>query len=342
MNKTIRTIGVIALLLMAMTSIASAETLGLTQKTTGNWLPYGMTATLTYNEEGATFDYIVDGTVPLDKEYSLIYYADIVPTGSTTPGVVGKIIAVATPIGGVIHMEGSRVMSSIPYPEDANSVSTANDENPGAKIWLVPSDNIILGTGTTPKTLNWANFPSGYLFEENMNAVDDTIVVTNGVPSHLITYTYLASTSLIGNAEVVACPVGTIGLSINTPNDLLDFGQLYPGQSSLPQDASIIITASDFVNSELGTSCEEEPEHVSIFVSVEDWNGLLGNTMASESTEISGDLNEDGTLNEDYMFTPGMQYELPIGETEAYLILSLSSDAVPDTYTQIITVTQIS
>lgn len=314
----------VAFMILATVSVASAETLGLTQKHSGAWDAYGLTATLTYNPTGATFDYIVDGNIPLNTEYALIYYADIVPTGSTVPGIVGKVIALATPIDGVIHMEGSEVMNSIPYSEDANSVSTANGGNPGAKIWLVPSNNII---GDSPKTLNWANFPSGYLFEENLpNAI-------NGVPSYLITYTYLAGTSLTGNAEVLACEIGTIGLSIDTPGGSLSFGQLYPGETSEPQDASITVTATDFATGE--NSCEHAPETVPIFVTVNDWTSLNGNTMPASSTIIYGvDISE--------LFVPGTTYELPLGTTGAHLELTTPSNAVPDIYTQVITVTQVS
>ena len=485
MNK-LRTIGVLALLLMATVSIASAETLRLTQKDTVTWAEIsGETATLIYNPTGTPFSYTVDGKVPMEStEYALIYYADVVPTGSTTPGVVGKIIAVATSDAtGTIHMDGTRVMESIPYAEDANSFVGSNSPgNPGAKIWLVPTSDIIPGTEATPKTLNWNNF-ANYLFEENMvgavNGVPSELItytsspvetlrlvtknlntwfetnvasakltyhpsgsrfvyelsgtvpsagtvysliyykdaatnptttpgvgvvigtatsdgsgkiVMSGTPdtksmpqsgdanypdgaklwlvpsnditgttlswtnfanylfeenlrpqgtevpetSQLITYTYLASTTLSGIVTAIACPVGTIGLDITTPDGAVEFGQLYPGQSSTPQDASITITATGFVNPQLGTSCEEAPSTVSVSVSVGEWIGVNGNTMPASSTVIYGETTDD-------LFVSGTPYSLPVAtSTNAHLVLELPENSVPDTYTQTITVTQIS
>lgn len=200
-NKKMKTISMIlvAFMIVATLSMASAETLRLVQKDPTNWIEVygGKSFTLTYNPEGTDFDYRGDGIVPLSNTgYTLIYYADINYSGSTEIPVTAPSGIVAIKIAnndlegdhhsdGSIHLEGSRIMDSIPYSQDNNSIITSNGGYPGARLWLVPSEDIVLGNNTVPKTLNWNHYPDGYLFEENLEGA------VNGVPSHLITYRHI-------------------------------------------------------------------------------------------------------------------------------------------------------
>ncbi len=200
-------------------------------------------------------------------------------------------------------MEDSIPMDSIPYPEDANSIFTSNGNNPGAKIWLVPSDNIVAGT---PKTLNWANYPNGYVFEENM------VGAVNGVPSHLISYTYIPPESI--NLGIGICAKPTIGISV-TPNTV-EFGYIYPGGSSAEQLVDVIIT--------------QTPEEVCVNVPLPIVDVEVGIELGAwTSTEMSTGIT---TLIEN-----------PVAVTDETIVstgftATASSNIVPGEYSQTITV----
>ncbi len=319
MNKKISII-LVAFMILATTSIVNAAELKLVQKNPSDWTEIigGKSVTLTYNEEGSEFIYSGDGFVPLgDTPYTLIYYGDIVPTGTTEAGVVAIKIANNDLPGdfhpdGAIHLEGSKVISTIPYPEDANSLSTSNGGNPGAKLWLVPTSDIVDGK------LNWAHYPDGYLFEENM---PDAV---NGIPSHLINFKYLAAGQTTGSVTVKSCPVGTIGVDL-TP-DSLGFGELYPGQST-NVSGTVVVSASGFV-------CEQPPTEVSVSFSATEWSSVIGNSLPAESTVIIKSDESSFFLNSPTLF--------PVGTSNIKFKLNLPSEAVPDVYSQTITVTQIS
>jgi len=229
MNK-IRTIGMIAILLMAMMSVVSAETLtlNLVTKDPATWdNTTNASAVLTYNTAGPTFDYSVFGTVPLaSTQYALIYYADkpdrFVVWGGDNPGAV---IGIGTSDSGKnINFAGSKDLSmSLPHPNDANFDTTKYDyciedgyvHCSGAKLWLVPTSDL---TGDVSLPLDgW--YPLNYLFETD-----------------LITYTDIDS--VIGTASI--CEQPTIGISAD-PNNI-NFGHMYPEQSSSGQLVDIIVT----------------------------------------------------------------------------------------------------
>lgn len=325
MNNKI--ISVLMALLLATTTIASADTLGLTQKTAGNWLPVsgGATAILTYNTEGATFDYTVDGTVPLlNTQYALIYYADIVPTGSTVPGVVGKVIAFSTSNElGNIHMSGSKVMDSIPYsPEDANSLVDSNGGFPGAKIWLVPSNDIVDNGEGVPKTLNWVNYPTNYLFEENMVGV----TVTNGVPSHLINYEFVepvvqnidvTGTMIVTCAPKEAAETATYGLMA----DDVVFDAIVAGSTS---EGSLDVT----IQESPGTDCNTVDKTIEVSVTPDVWKNEADETV---------DITTASVTPQDVNIVGGTSVPVE-GTTNFALLASVGSAVYHGTYTSTITI----
>jgi hypothetical protein len=114
-------------------------------------------ATLTYNTEGATFDYNVTGKVPQASTlYSLIYYAD--PwDGKGLTGLAGKLIGTATSDGGgAITLSGNIDTGTMPNADDANA-------SIGAKLWLVPSADYDVANHVMT---GWN--PDNYLFETGL------------------------------------------------------------------------------------------------------------------------------------------------------------------------------
>ena len=139
-------------------------TLMLENKTpSGSWptLPgdgtYGM---LTYQTVNSTFDYdFVGRGLQPGVEYSLIYYAD--PWPGNNPG---KLIANHTADGsGNIDVVGASTDLAMDLADPAD------DNYPGAKIWLVPSNEY----DDTTNSLSWWN-PGTYLFEYNLVQYDDS------------------------------------------------------------------------------------------------------------------------------------------------------------------------
>jgi hypothetical protein len=313
MNKIITVF--VALILMSTISIASAETLRLTQKDPNTWVEMGNSATLTYNTVGATFDYTLVGNVPNNEPYSLIYYKDQT-NRFVNWGLVGAVIAENIPVvNNHIDITGSADIISLPQTGDINYPA-------GAKIWLVPTANVHVAEDGKTLVPDWN--PAAYLFEENIR--------TNGVEvagtSHLITYTNVVSDVVVGNVEVKSCPVGTVGLEI-TPV-VLNFAAVFPGQS-----VSVVgtLTATTYGYDE-PTYCEAPPETVVVSVVATQWTGVEGNVMPAESTVITA-----GTQVFEFGSSYPIQTDTPLN---AGFVLTPPIGTVPDTYTQTITVTQIS
>ena len=126
--------------------------------TTWNITEEGAWGKLKYNLEGPEFDFVFNGHgLEADTEYSLIYYAD------PWPGTGGALIAGGTSNGGGnIHLAGSTDIGTLPAEED---------ENDGAKIWLVLSDDYDADAG---EMTGWN--PEEYLFEYDLITYDDTDV----------------------------------------------------------------------------------------------------------------------------------------------------------------------
>lgn len=308
MNK-LKTIGISVILLMAMASVVSAETrtLTLVTKDPATWQnTIVASAVLTYNTAGATFDYTVSGKVPLTStQYALIYYADkpdrFVDWGGNNPGAV---IGMGTSdSSGNINFAGSTELNmNLPHPNDANFDTTENNycEPPdeyehcyGAKMWLVPTVDL---TGNTALPLyGW--HPLNYLFETDLITYKDTDII-------------MSSASI--------CEQPTMGISAD-PNTI-NFGYLYPGQSSEEQDVDIIITQIP------EEACEDVPLPsvlVTVVVGLGQWSSLDMTTTIS--TPITNPVIVDSP-----------EEIRPVGFTA-----HAGSSIVPGTYTQTITISAI-
>jgi len=318
MNRKLGTIGVIALLLMAMTSIASAETLTLelTTKDPVTWEATDSGAvTLTYNSAGATFDYSVVGTVPSSNtQYALIYYADkpdrFVSWGGDNPGaVIGTGMSDGS---GNINFAGSKELNiNLPHPNDANFDTTETDycyvdeyENCyGAKLWLVPT-SALTNEDSLP-LVSWA--PTEYLFETD-----------------LIRYTYraLATNNVMatGNIQVGVCPVGVVGLSINENN--LNFGAILPGETGT--DVITVTASANGYDPRICNNYEDAPETVDVGIALSDWS-YSTYIMSSEVTSVDG---LPATLEVDQLYDVTFDVTPPIG-------------TIAGAYTQTITISAI-
>jgi hypothetical protein len=116
---------------------------------------------LTYTVAGPAFGFVFNGhKLAPDVEYTLIYYPDPFPG----IGVVclGSEVADAD---GDAHIMGSVVTGDLPISTDrnANPATTTVPGPPpvtGAKIWLVPSTDVVCNGGGMTR---WQ--PGSYLFE---------------------------------------------------------------------------------------------------------------------------------------------------------------------------------
>lgn len=122
----------------------------------------GTWAMMVYNEQGPTFEYMLDGHgLKPNIDYSLIYYAD--PWPGNHPGAL--IDSGTTDDSGELHLAGSVELNmDLPHPDDANYPH-------GAKIWLVPSSDY---DPLQTKMVAWN--PTEYLFEGHLITYDDTQV----------------------------------------------------------------------------------------------------------------------------------------------------------------------
>jgi hypothetical protein len=110
-----------------------------------------------YNLSGSTFDFVFNGHgLPVGQDYTLIYYPDpwpgtgLICLGSGTVDEYGNI-----------HIKESVNTSDMPI--DA-------DENDGAKIWLVLTDDV--DCDELYEMVVWN--PTAYLFEYDLITFDDT------------------------------------------------------------------------------------------------------------------------------------------------------------------------
>jgi hypothetical protein len=107
-----------------------------------------------YNLSGPTFDFVFNGHgLPIGQSYTLIYYPDPWPgTGLVCLGA-GTVSGddVDNGGGGNIHIQGSYETGNLPI---------VGDENDGAKIWLVPTDDV---NCETQEMTAWN--PTAILFE---------------------------------------------------------------------------------------------------------------------------------------------------------------------------------
>lgn len=108
-------------------------------------------ATMTYYESAPAFDFDLAGTVPVaDANYTLIYFPD------PWPGIGLICLGSADAVGNDIDLSGTVDLGfDLPIPAD---------ENAGAKIWLVLTDDLDCEVPT--QMVGWN--PASYLFENNL------------------------------------------------------------------------------------------------------------------------------------------------------------------------------
>jgi hypothetical protein len=115
---------------------------------------WGKVTILTHKDKFVFNGHGLDGT--LDLDYSLIYYPDPWPGEELLvlgDGTVNE--------GGNVHMQGEFVFDLIPIEKD---------ENDGAKIWLVLSEDVATTDPDPGPVYNYMDGwnPESYLFENNL------------------------------------------------------------------------------------------------------------------------------------------------------------------------------
>jgi len=111
-----------------------------------------------YNLKGPEFQFVFNGHgLEPGVEYTLIYYPDPWP-GS---GLICLGTGTAN-MGGNVHIAGS---------VDTGDLPAGGDENDGAKIWLVLSDDVDCNNNNS-KMIGWN--PTEYLFEYDLITFDYT------------------------------------------------------------------------------------------------------------------------------------------------------------------------
>lgn len=283
MNSKITAILIAFLVLLSIGGSASAATLNLVTKNTATWDHAGNgLVNLYYNEEGTMFVYSLNGVVTLpNTEYTLMYYVDKKPTGTpesfVNPGVVGQVITTVTSDADKkVATSGEVDILSMPFAIDPNGEVGANSENPGAKVWLVPSADVVDG-------INWANM-GNFLYEENLGGA------VNGVPSHLILYTKIGDGSASGEGIVGVCVEPTVGIAIP---DTVSYGKLYAGETTTA-DLEVIVT--EYV-SDMGCGTKIVP--VTINVDLGAWSnlGITSPVVESISSEVETEIVKSFVLS---------------------------------------------
>ena len=125
------------------------------EKDPGTWeiVDGGAWGKMKYNLSGSTFDFNFNGHgLEPGYSYTLIYYPD--PWPGTDLICLGDGIANG---GGNVHIMGS---------VDTGDLPAEGDDNDGAKIWLVLSDDVNCGVQMT----GWN--PTEYLFEFDLITFD--------------------------------------------------------------------------------------------------------------------------------------------------------------------------
>jgi hypothetical protein len=134
-----------------------------------------------------------------------------------------------------------------------------------------------------------------------------------------------ATAEVTGSVTVLACPQGTIGFSTDVSS--LAFGSLYPGVASESLPFNVTVTASGYQPLPCNNMVQQ-PLGAGISIALGMWQGATpANTMPAISTVLSS--VPDGNT-------------FPIGTTTLGAIVTPLSNTVPDTYTQIITLTLVS
>lgn len=332
--RTISTILVAFLILATVqTAIAATASINLCEKVVNVGDSWGVCnpadtskaqGTFTYNTVGASmgFEATATGLSADGISYSLIYYKDTDEEHVLPSTEAVNVLATATSSGGgVASFTGTWTDESIP---------SVDDVNPRGKIWIVQTSQISAGT------LLWSGYGDGlimndYLFESDSIAQTEGDGLTVLERMGGITYYYTAPGDVPGTAQVLACPVGVTGIEVLETE--LVFDVLYPGETSEPVNMTLTATADGFVGDDIN-SCEVEPTTVAATITASEWSSSAENTMDATSTSVT--VNGD-----EYIF--GTNFDIGIGDdTDVEFILTTPLTAIPDTYHQTITVTQIS
>jgi len=152
------TVGVLAVGKTGQAGKSNIAHLYLHEKDPDTWeiVPDGAWGKMKYNLSGSTFDFVFNGhDLEIGLEYTLIYYPDPWPgTGLICLG------------SGTVNEEGDiHIAESV----DTGDLPIATDENLGAKIWLVLSDDVDCENA---EMIGWT--PIEYLFEYDVITFDDT------------------------------------------------------------------------------------------------------------------------------------------------------------------------
>ena len=135
--------------------------LNLFEKDPATWeiVEGGAWGKMTYNLSGSEFEFGFNGHgLEAGVEYCLIYYPD------PWPGTGLICLGCATANGG----GNDRIAGSV----DTGDLPAEGDENDGAKIWLVPTDDVDCDPEGGTRMIGWN--PTRYLFEEALITFDDT------------------------------------------------------------------------------------------------------------------------------------------------------------------------
>jgi hypothetical protein len=122
---------------------------------------------LKYNQWGDKFSFLFEGKgLDCKKSYTLIYYPD------PWPGKDLICLASGRPNrSGTLILRKALDIPSLPIPTDANFSPVTPSGAVGAKIWLVPSDDVDCTEGSSQMT-DWN--PTDILFEGNLIIYQDT------------------------------------------------------------------------------------------------------------------------------------------------------------------------
>ena len=121
-----------------------------------NIVEEGAWGKMKYNLAGPEFDFVFNGHgLEPNTEYTLIYYPDPWPGNNLTCLGSGTVCE-----EGNVHIKGS---------VDTGDLPIVGDENAGAKIWLVLSDDVDCDAQTM---VGWD--PTEYLFEYDLITFEDT------------------------------------------------------------------------------------------------------------------------------------------------------------------------
>jgi len=165
-----------------------------------NWVPItgdGIGAQFGYNTSASDFQFglIAEG-LATDTPYSLIYYADTEDRFVDWGGVIGDAgMVIAT---GTSDSSGNLVLSGSPdLGQNLPSLPDANayfydytltpdfyDDATGAKVWLIPTDE--LSTGDVMPVATWGK-DNSWLFETQLVNYDDTDIAPESMVAITVT-----------------------------------------------------------------------------------------------------------------------------------------------------------